>query len=817
MPDNNYRTKEQILNGMDEYEFFARGYKDFRFFSEKVFGITLEDKQEELANEIEENNRVATIAFTGFGKCLKKGTEVLMYDGSIKKIEDVQIGEQMMGDDSKPRNVVDKGNGFGMLYKIIPVKGEPYYVNDEHILSLKYTNCQTKRFANKKIDICIKDYLALNKAHKHWLKGYHVPVDFKEQKVEIDPYWLGCWIGDGRSTSQMITTPDAEIRDCIRGYAKRLGLSFSVIKERGTLRSYSIVGPCGKKNMLREKLKGYNLFGNKHIPEEYKINSREIRLNLLAGLVDADGHNAGNVLDFVFKGKKLSEDIAFLCRSLGFCVTLKECTKGIKSTGFIGTYYRLIVSGDLSVIPTRIKRKQFHKRMQKKDALVTGISVEEAGEGEWHGVVIDGNRRFLLKDFTVTHNTFVLGQLYPIWKMYYNRGYNIMIISPSMDTSTKNLRILKSLLEGNEILKDLVPKIKDKWSETEIITSNKCHVFCKPFTTNVAGVHVDYVLADEVAKFKDEDLFNGVVLTRITSKAGTKFAAISTPVRANDLIHKLHENPEFKGLIYKAYDDEGNSICPNRFPREELEKTRRMIGEYAFGREYMCDCTSVGDRAFFDINSIVGCFDKNVEFTQECMNDSMRFIGADFAMSAKGDYSVFTVIEVVGTKAIIKEIIRLRGTTREEQVNILVSLNNTYNPSAMIVDSSNVGQIFMDDLLQKGLPVIGQSFSPKEREDLFINMKRIFDNGQLVIPRGPESEAMTDILFNEISTVTEEQTPTKQRTYQAKSANDDMIFSLMMSCRFVVSSIIDTEMPDELKSKDKTEKKILTQDDMWIC
>ena len=57
MPDENYRTKEQILNGMDEYEFFARGYKDFRFFVERVFDIKLEDLQVELVNEIEENDK----------------------------------------------------------------------------------------------------------------------------------------------------------------------------------------------------------------------------------------------------------------------------------------------------------------------------------------------------------------------------------------------------------------------------------------------------------------------------------------------------------------------------------------------------------------------------------------------------------------------------------------------------------------------------------------------------------------------------------------------------------------------------------------
>ena len=35
-------------------------------------------------------------------------------------------------------------------------------------------------------------------------------------------------------------------------------------------------------------LKTHNLIGNKHIPHIYKCNSREIRLQLLAGIIDSD-------------------------------------------------------------------------------------------------------------------------------------------------------------------------------------------------------------------------------------------------------------------------------------------------------------------------------------------------------------------------------------------------------------------------------------------------------------------------------------------------------------------------------------------------
>src|SRR4051812_44453905 len=45
------------------------------------------------------------------GKCLAKGTPVLLYDGTIKAVEEIRVGDQLMGDDSTPRNVLSLARG----------------------------------------------------------------------------------------------------------------------------------------------------------------------------------------------------------------------------------------------------------------------------------------------------------------------------------------------------------------------------------------------------------------------------------------------------------------------------------------------------------------------------------------------------------------------------------------------------------------------------------------------------------------------------------------------------------------------------------
>jgi hypothetical protein len=70
----------------------------------------------------------------GSGKCHAKDTPIMMSDGTIKLVQDIQVGELLMGDNSKPRKVLSLARGKDKLYDIIPVKGE----NIELIKSIFY-------------------------------------------------------------------------------------------------------------------------------------------------------------------------------------------------------------------------------------------------------------------------------------------------------------------------------------------------------------------------------------------------------------------------------------------------------------------------------------------------------------------------------------------------------------------------------------------------------------------------------------------------------------------------------------------------------
>jgi ATP-dependent Lon protease len=346
----------------------------------------------------------------GVGKCLGKGTPVIMYDGTTKKVEDVNVGDVLMGDDSKPRNVLSLARGRELMYKVTPVKGDSYIVNESHILSLKLDG--------KVKDVDVKTYLSSKQRDRH--KGYRVGVEFSQSASEsllIDPYFLGAWLGDGNSNISAVTTMDSEIKDCLQCIADSSGLKLRAGGISGKSTTYHITsGVRGNTslNTVQGALRRLGVINNKHIPHEYLVSSREERLQLLAGLIDTDGSlvNSGTGYDWISVGERLADDMLFLCRSLGFAAYKKPCKKRAKlkdgSYSKEGTYFRLSISGNLSEVPVRLTRKKANVRKQVKDVLVTGVTVTPIGEGDYYGFEIDGNRRFLLGDFTVTHNTSIL-------------------------------------------------------------------------------------------------------------------------------------------------------------------------------------------------------------------------------------------------------------------------------------------------------------------------------------------------------------------------------------------------------------------------
>jgi replicative DNA helicase len=391
---------------------------------------------------------VIIAARPAMGKCLGKGTNVVMFDGSLKAVEDIQVGELLMGDDSTPRKVLSLARGREEMYWVRQNKGIDYRVNKSHILSLKRSRNEGKHKHGDVLNIEVSDYVEKSDKFKSNYKGYKVAVEFSENSVDIEPYFLGLWLGDGTSSNVEIATQDSEIVNYLGKYADRLSLLLNSHFADGKYPMYRIGkgytgGDIKQDISLQKKLRDMNLLNNKHIPENYLINSRKKRLELLAGLLDSDGYydDKYHVMEITQKSKALSKQIKFLADSLGFRCSFKSKIARIKSIGYECEVYRVRIVGDLDEIPTKIARKKARPSASNRNHQHTGITLEYDKVDDYYGFEIDGNKLFLLEDMTVTHNTSLVLNM---TQKAIERGEGIAFFSLEMPAEQLMLRLLST-------------------------------------------------------------------------------------------------------------------------------------------------------------------------------------------------------------------------------------------------------------------------------------------------------------------------------------------------------------------------------------
>ncbi len=348
--------------------------------------------------------------------CHAAGHPILMCDGTLKPVEEIAVGDLVMGPDSQPRCVERLCRGEDSLYRVIPFRGEPFVVNAGHVLSLVCTNEGKRGFACYKrggeIDnITVGEYLTKAKSWRHLRKLRRVAIEFSARPLlPVPPYILGLLLGDGSLTDHTVglTTADEEIADAWTEYANSINCGVTIHAVGTHCASYRAVKTEGVHNVLTGALDQLGLMGHasgtKFVPHAYLVASRHERLSLLAGLIDSDGSRARSGIDYITQSRELATDILFLTRSLGFAA---NCTRKFCScqTGGGGWFYRLSIWGDFSVVPCRLSRRVPSLRHQPKCVLRTGFRIEPVGRGQYFGFQLAGDHLYVDGNFVVHHNS----------------------------------------------------------------------------------------------------------------------------------------------------------------------------------------------------------------------------------------------------------------------------------------------------------------------------------------------------------------------------------------------------------------------------
>jgi len=462
----------------------------------------------------------------GYGKCLKKGTKILLFSGEIKNVEDITTNDILMGDDSNPRKVLSLARGKEQLYTVIQRHGENYSVNESHILTLnllknKFIKRKKGRYHlfyfdtnsqilykwiylfypdcilhynklpienNKKIDISLLKYLSIHKNAKSLFKGYRNCVEFPDVNTVIHPYLAGLFL---------------------------------------------------------------------HLDaKEYIINSKSKRLQYLAGILDRYGVYYKGFFRIYIDNQILAHKILFLCYTLGF--------NAYKNNNAIVLY-----TDNPQELPllTLIVDNEKHP----KYPLYSPITITKDKVDDYYGFVIDGNSRFLLGDCTVTHNTLSMIGLILRNKMSWIKNNNVLQYQEINDRHILNnymcnkLFITKRKINNTLILVNdslvsqwmrefsysplKVQVISQKRFVNKIDIDNYQVILCTPKTFNdIASTYNDYCwkrfIFDEPGHIK--------VPAMKEIYAGFMWFVTATPEKIYDL-HKLSHSSVMKSIFSYNY------------------------------------------------------------------------------------------------------------------------------------------------------------------------------------------------------------------------------------------------------------------------
>lgn len=358
---------------------------------------------------------VSVIGCASSGKCHGINTPILMYDGTIKMVQDIIPGDELMGDDSTPRKVITTCRGREKMYRIVPDSGSSWECNESHILSLKASYVPNTRHGKPYsymkrgdvIDVPLREYVKWSERKKTLWRQYRVGVEFRKRdsSLPIDPYIYGAWLADGSISSPILHKPRGAMSErwCSYWVSRGAEVKQSAAINKCPAWSVSFNGAHGEASIMRRFIETSVKDGEKFIRYDFLTGSRLERMELLAGLLDGDGYTYKGKFEISSKFENLANQIVFLARSLGFHASVSKKRKGIKSIGFIGEYFIIYIGGNLSIVPTLQKKAK--DTNQKRDSLITSFKVEPIGDGDYYGFTIDGNHRYLMGDFTVTHNT----------------------------------------------------------------------------------------------------------------------------------------------------------------------------------------------------------------------------------------------------------------------------------------------------------------------------------------------------------------------------------------------------------------------------
>jgi phosphate starvation-inducible protein PhoH len=467
-------AKKEIEESLRQYEIDKNQRKRASLTKESFQNdvtVRLTDKQTDLFKGIRNNTLTVVHGPAGTSKAQPLDSPILTPQGWTTMGE-IEIGDKVISVDGKESIVIGTyPQGEKEIWELTFSDGSKVECCSDHLWFTqteadrnnrtwsKTINGERKRYRNpKEGSVKTTSEIIENLYTKRGRINHTIPitspVNFKEQEVEIHPYVMGCLIGDGCFRSHVgFSTADLEIIESIENLieddisiSQRSQYDYALIKETTT-----------HKNKIKQfliKLGIWNkLSYEKFIPECYKFNTVENRIELLRGLMDTDGtvSKDGTFVSFCSTSKKLVDDVKEIVQSLGGIATdhnprNEEYTyNNEKRKG--RTSYTLTIKMNPDINPFSLNRK-FDKVVAKSKykPIRYIVSAQLIGKKEAKCIKIDHpSHLYLTNNYIVTHNTFT--SCYTALSLLADRKIDKIIITKPIQESGEQIGLLPGTVD----------------------------------------------------------------------------------------------------------------------------------------------------------------------------------------------------------------------------------------------------------------------------------------------------------------------------------------------------------------------------------
>lgn len=529
----------------------------------------------------DKNKRIDAEASNQSGKEQPISSKVLTPTG-WKTMGEIQEGDFIIGQDGLPHQVLQTfPQGVKQVYRLTFDDESTVECGLNHLWKFIHPNNRFERYSKRghkyrhdnygKYEIAtlkkIIDIAGYNPSPRQRIViPVCEPIVFPERTHVIDPYLLGCLLGDGMLKHWVgFTCCTDDSREIIPKLESLLPEGQYLKKKTNDDYQISSKGYCN--NKIKDELRKLNLWGtdslSKFIPEEYIFDSVENRIGLLRGLMDTDGTISDGCAEFYSTSISLAEGVKEIVQSLGGKAIIKEKPSWYKDKDGkridCNVCYRVAVKLE-NINPFFLSRKakRHYKIRYRKERVLRKIELVRQEESKCIFVDSD-DHTYITDNYIVTHNSFSLCTKAAVaFHRSHRKNFTIGLISKSMAQNAMNMRMTSKMLREAYVPYNAGSNDSQTVRVNELDNGMSNTLVCAVASTSALGFPFDLLLLDEFEFWENpeglEYMYDQVLEPRTFHTKG-QIVIYSNPNGKNFVSEDLHNRmvgDEYQFHVYNV-------------------------------------------------------------------------------------------------------------------------------------------------------------------------------------------------------------------------------------------------------------------------